>query len=270
MTRPIPALAVDFIKRAEACKLVAYQDSAGVWTVGVGHVGPEVGQGLVITQAQADADLAADLAAAAARLALCVRAPVLAALAEHQYAALLSFVFNLGAEPGWTIWKLLNAGRIDAAPDQIKRFDKARDPRTGRLVDVPGLLNRRVAEIALWNTPDVNAALLPLAAAPPAPPSSQTRVADTPPAPAPVEPLARSKSFAASAATAAAAAAGAAAPLVQQAAGGVKQVSDAISPYAGASDPVAKVQHGLMMALAVLAAVATALVWLKHKQAAEA
>ena len=39
----------------EGCRLTAYQDTLGIWTIGYGHTGPEVCEGLVWTQDQADA-----------------------------------------------------------------------------------------------------------------------------------------------------------------------------------------------------------------------
>jgi len=37
----------------EGCRLTAYQDVAGVWTIGYGTTGPDVVEGLVITQDEA-------------------------------------------------------------------------------------------------------------------------------------------------------------------------------------------------------------------------
>ena len=52
---------LELIKRFEGCRLKAYQDSVGVWTIGYGHtVGVLNGQ--VITQAQADIYLKTDCA----------------------------------------------------------------------------------------------------------------------------------------------------------------------------------------------------------------
>ena len=34
----------------EGCKLIAYQDTGGVWTIGYGHTGPEVKAGYTITK----------------------------------------------------------------------------------------------------------------------------------------------------------------------------------------------------------------------------
>lgn len=184
MTRPVPHIALDFLKRAEACKLRAYQDSVGVWTVGVGHTGSEVGAGMVIDQAQADAYLFSDATVAARRLSTKVNEAALLRLSDHQYAAILSFVFNLGVGD-WTIWKVLNDGKLDQVPAQLMRFVNAGGKR------LPGLVNRRTAEVALWNTPDVQAAVA-LAQATPAvleKPSSEIRAADTPPTPIPPKPM---------------------------------------------------------------------------------
>jgi lysozyme len=268
MTRPIPKIAFDFIRQAEAMRLTGYADSTGVATIGVGHTGADVRIGMTITQAQSDAWLAQDLVTAAARLAIKVDEAAILRLADHQYAALLSFAFNLGVggHPPWAIWTLLNAGRLDLIPDQIRRFDKAMV--NGQLTVVPGLDHRRLAEVALWNTADAAAAVAVIQAAPVAPPpSSQTRAADTPPTPPPVKPLARSKSFAASAATAAAATASAALPLIEQASGGVRQVSAAIAPYADGNDLLGRLQQGLTLALAALAVSTVVFLWLKHARA---
>ena len=142
MTRPIPDLAVDFVSQWEGCELSAYRDVAGVWTVGFGHTGADVIPGLRITKAQAMALLKDDLRVAAARLEARVGKEVLAALSEEQFTALLSFAFNLGANPSWTIWKVLKARKFDQVPPQLMRFVNA----GGKVVS--GLVNRRAAE---WN-----------------------------------------------------------------------------------------------------------------------
>lgn len=53
---------VDFLRRLEGCKLQAYRDVAGVWTIGYGHTGPDVGPGCAaITEARARHLLSVDL-----------------------------------------------------------------------------------------------------------------------------------------------------------------------------------------------------------------
>ena len=44
---------IDLIKSFEDCRLTAYQDSVGVWTIGYGHTNG-VYAGMTITQAQAE------------------------------------------------------------------------------------------------------------------------------------------------------------------------------------------------------------------------
>ena len=239
MTRDVPQIGLDFLKAAEACVRTAYRDGAGVWTIGVGHTGATIAEGQTISQAQADLWLAQDAEIAAERLAARVKAVVVASLTDHQYAALISFVFNLGAAPGWTIWKLLNAGRLDQVPGQMMRFVNA----GGR--EVPGLAHRRMAEVALWNTLDAaRAAAIACAAAEAPPPSSQTRAADTPPTPAAdAGPLMQSKTLWAGATTAA-----------TGMIAGVTQVQQLAAPQAHANAGLGKLAAacaGLIVALGV-------------------
>lgn len=46
------------IMRDEGCRLTAYQDTVGVWTVGYGCTGPDIVAGVTWTQAHADDELA--------------------------------------------------------------------------------------------------------------------------------------------------------------------------------------------------------------------
>lgn len=43
---------MDFIEAWEGCRLQAYKCPAGIWTIGVGHTGPDVHEGDEITYAQ--------------------------------------------------------------------------------------------------------------------------------------------------------------------------------------------------------------------------
>ena len=125
------------IESFEGLRLTAYQDSVGVWTIGYGHT-KGVKQGQTITQQQAERFLQQDLAVAEAavnRLGL--------TLSDNQFAALVSFTFNLGAG---NLTKLLKNG-LAAAADRILLFDHA----GGKAL--PGLTRRRTAERALFLTP---------------------------------------------------------------------------------------------------------------------
>src|SRR3990167_4816773 len=108
------------IKEHEGCKLEAYLCPAGVWTVGVGHTGPDVFRGRTITQDEADALLRKDIAHAER----CVNLSVTVELLQHEFDALVSLVFNIGcaAFRGSTLLRKLNAGD-DAAAKEILRWD---------------------------------------------------------------------------------------------------------------------------------------------------
>lgn len=240
--RPIPNEAVDLAARFEGVRLTAYFDVVNVLTIGYGHTGPDVAEGMRITQARARELLKADLAVAAGRLASVVKQGVIDSLTDGQYAALLSFVFNLGANKSWAIWKVLNAGQLEAVPAQIRRFVNAGGKR------VQGLVNRREAEAALFAA-DIHAADEVI-------PSSVTRVMPTPPTPEPVKPLVESKTFMTAGATA-----------VASAAAGVAQVSQTIQPFAAQSDHVAKLVATLAMVGAALAVATLVFAWLKHRGA---
>lgn len=128
---------LQLIESFEGLRLNSYQDSVGVWTIGYGHTqGVKAGQ--TITQQQAQAFLQQDLGVAEAA----VNGHNLT-LTDNQFAALVSFTFNLG---GGNLNKLLSQG-LAAAPDRILLFDHA----GGKVL--PGLTRRRQAERALFLTP---------------------------------------------------------------------------------------------------------------------
>lgn len=238
--RPIPDRAVDFIADFEGCELKAYLDIANVLTIGYGHTGPDVKPGMRITMAQAKELLRSDLAIAGNRIAQRVKASVINELTDTQYSALISFVYNLGANPNWTIWKTLNARNFDQVPSQIIRFNKARV--NGELRVVRGLARRRTAEVDLWNeevSEDIRVG---------------GRDVDTPPVDSTIKPLMQSKTLI-SGITSAAVGAGA----------GIIQVQQAIEPHAASNDVLMKVVAGLSIAAAILAAAVVVFKWVDHK-----
>lgn len=242
MTRPIPDRAVDFIASFEGCELKAYVDIAGVLTIGYGHTGPDVKSGMKITQARARELLKDDLQIAANRIKQRVNVGVIDELTDTQYSALLSFVYNLGANPSWTIWKVLNARNFEQVPAQIVRFNKARV--NGELRVVRGLARRRTAEVDLWNeevSEDIQVS---------------GRDVETPPVDNTVKPLSQSRTMI-SGITSATIGAGA----------GIIQVQQAIAPHAAQSDILGKVVAGLAIAAAVLAAAVVVFKWLDNKSA---
>jgi len=127
-------------ERFEGCRLESYQDQGGVWTIGYGHTGPDVGPGMTCTPQQAQAWLALDTHAAAQT----VNDLVQIQLSQHEFDALVDFVFNLGAGAfaRSTMLRLLNMGEIATAAGQFALWDHI----GGR--EVAGLLRRRLAEKA--------------------------------------------------------------------------------------------------------------------------
>lgn len=126
----------------ESCRLEAYWDADGrVWTIGWGDTGPDVVQGLRITQAEADARLQR-------RLAREFVPGVLAALTrpatQAQLDAMVDLAYNIGASAfqGSTLVRLFNAGDLASAAEQFLRWN-----RSGGKV-LLGLRRRRAADRA--------------------------------------------------------------------------------------------------------------------------
>ncbi len=139
--RRINAEGLALIKRWEGCRLEAYRDVGGIWTVGYGHT-RTARQGLRITQEQAEALLREDLRVFEAAVDDAVVAP----LTDNQFASLVSWSFNVGvaAMRSSTLIRKLNRADYDAVPRELLRWNKVQ----GR--PVSGLANRRAAEAGLW------------------------------------------------------------------------------------------------------------------------
>ena len=126
----------------EGLKLHAYQDPAGIWTIGYGHTGPDVHDGLAITAEHASELLRSDVATAVAAVRRLVSIP----LTQNQFDALVDFVYNVGAAhfAHSTLLRELNAGDCAAAAAQFVAWTHC-----GSSVS-PGLLRRRQAEQTLF------------------------------------------------------------------------------------------------------------------------
>lgn len=128
--------------------LTAYPDpvSGGEpWTIGYGATGPDIVQGTIWTQEQADNDLENRLRGLGAEITGHATVP----LNPNQMAALVDFAYNLGitALLDSTLWVLLNRGGYDEAADQFPRWCHA----CGRVIQ--GLVNRRADEKVLFLSP---------------------------------------------------------------------------------------------------------------------
>ena len=139
----LSAEGLDLIKRFEGFRSRQYTDVAGFPTIGYGHrvVPPESFPGDV-SEPQAAAILAGDVSAAELAIGRLVKV----ALTQGQFDALVDFCFNLGAGrlANSTLLRCLNAGRYDAAAEQLLLWDLAAGE-----VNL-GLKARREAELRLW------------------------------------------------------------------------------------------------------------------------
>lgn len=128
----------------EGLRLTAYQDVAGVWTVGYGHTGAHVTPGQTISEIEADALLLADLADAIR----CVNQAVTVDISQCQFDALVDFCFNAGRGSflNSTLLRKLNFGDVAGAAAQFGLWVHA----GGKVVS--GLVRRRKAEATLFTS----------------------------------------------------------------------------------------------------------------------
>lgn len=138
------------IRRFEGCRLIAYQCSAKVWTIGWGSTfyedGSAVKQGDVITQERADRLFVILLDQFASQ----VRPLITARVNDNQFGALLSFAYNagVGALRRSTLLRLVNANPANPAIRlEFGKWNKA----GGQVLN--GLTRRRTAEADLYFTP---------------------------------------------------------------------------------------------------------------------
>lgn len=141
---------IDLVKAFEGCKLTAYRDPVGVWTIGYGTtaragLGIIPTGGMTITQAEADQLLADGLN----KFADQIRPMINAGLNDNQFGASVSLAYNIGVHAYSTssALKHINSGDYDRAANSILLFNKA----GGKVLK--GLVRRREAERKLFLTP---------------------------------------------------------------------------------------------------------------------
>lgn len=136
---------IALIKEFEGLRLKAYQCPGGVWTIGYGHTAG-VKPGMVITKAQAEEYLKADLIAFERYLN-----GLGLALNQNQFDALVSFIYNVGTGnfSSSTLLRKVRANPQDnSIMDEFLRWVYSK----GRVL--PGLQRRRLAEIKLYFSND--------------------------------------------------------------------------------------------------------------------
>lgn len=132
---------LDLIKEFEGLRLDAYQCSAGVWTIGFGTT-RGVKRGERITKERAEELLRDDVAQFERAISQAVKVD----LAQHEFDALVAFIYNVGSDAfaKSTLLRLLNAGDRAGAAGQFQRWNKA----GGQVL--AGLTRRRAAERAMF------------------------------------------------------------------------------------------------------------------------
>jgi len=133
-------------KSFEGLRLTAYQDVAGIWTIGYGHVGPAILANMTISEADAEALLRADLADAVA----CVNRAVRVEITQNQFDAMVDFCFNAGRGNFLqsTLLRKVNLEDFAGAAVQFGLWVHA----GGEIV--AGLMRRRKAEAVLFMEAD--------------------------------------------------------------------------------------------------------------------
>lgn len=131
------------IRKFEGLELKAYQDIGGIWTIGYGHTGPDVTEGMVIDGRRAEALLSLDVGV----FERCVRRHATVSLTQNQFDAMVALAYNIGC------------GRFKEST-MLRRFNDGHSPESvaeawawwnrvnGEVVK--GLVNRRRAEIDLF------------------------------------------------------------------------------------------------------------------------
>lgn len=130
---------IAYIRKAEGCRLTAYQDVAGVWTIGYGHT-KGVKRGDRCSQYQAEQWLREDLAVFEA-----VANRVKRIATQGQYDAVLDFIYNCG--PGnfdkSTLKRYIEAGKASwMIQEEFLRWVHSGGRKMG------GLVSRRIWEAA--------------------------------------------------------------------------------------------------------------------------
>ncbi len=145
LARRVNEAGLALIKNYEGLRLKAYRCPKGVWTIGYGHTRTTYPT-MTIDEAEAERLLLEDLNVFERAVARLVKVP----LEDNEFAALVSFVFNVGvaAFDASTLLKLLNRGWYEQVPAQLMRWVHVQGEALG------GLTRRRAAEGALWRRRD--------------------------------------------------------------------------------------------------------------------
>lgn len=143
--------ALTLIKTFEGLKLKAYLCPAGVPTLGYGSTGPDIRLGMTWTLEEANKRLLRDVVRFAAGVSTALAGAV---TTQAQFDGLVSFAYNVGLAnlKSSTLLRKHRAGDAKGAALEFLKWNKARNPRTGKLEPLAGLTRRREAEKALYQS----------------------------------------------------------------------------------------------------------------------
>lgn len=137
---------IKLIKDFEGCSLTAYKCPAGVWTIGYGHTGKvdgkAIGSGMKITSAKATALLKQDLENYEKVVEACKELTF--SPNQNQFDALVSFAYNCGSG---NLKTLVKGRTAETVSQKLLLYTKANG------IELAGLIRRRKAEKALFDTP---------------------------------------------------------------------------------------------------------------------
>lgn len=137
--------AFNLIKASEELRLEQYVCPAGKLTIGYGHTGKDVTEGMKITEKKANELLAKDVSVVESFLN---KSGI--HFTQGQFDALVSFTFNLGQAnlASSTLWKMIKEGNFEDAENEFPKWC-----HVGKKV-LPGLVKRRERERQLFTNGD--------------------------------------------------------------------------------------------------------------------
>jgi GH24 family phage-related lysozyme (muramidase) len=128
----------------EGIRLKAYKavPTETYWTIGYGHYGSDVKEGMTITKEKANELFEKDIA----RFEKAVNEAVKVEINQNMFDALVSFSYNVGvgAFQTSTLLEKLNKGDFIGASEEFKRWNKS----SGKVLN--GLVRRRTMEMELF------------------------------------------------------------------------------------------------------------------------
>ena len=147
---------IDLIKRHEGVILHSYLCPANKLTIGWGHTGSDVTEGMIITEKEAENLLKKDLKKFEGKLNYAIEHDNIT-LNQNQFDACISFIFNLGfsAFIFSTLYKKLKNGDYAGASEEFMKwiYITKTDKLTGEhfKIKLKGLETRRKSEQELFN-----------------------------------------------------------------------------------------------------------------------